>query len=195
MAITQEVNVDLVEKLADGNLKIKYPKTKVSQVVGLDIATQAEAQVGAINTKYMTPLRVKEAIGALSSRANYAKGEITITGSIPVGNTITKSIPIGSGKKFATIMISSALAEGICRLSTDINSAYASKLGTSSGSKIYRKDAELGRGGSSPKGFCFDSRQSLLSAVIVGSNIIIVVRNDDESNTQSLNSTIYWEAW
>lgn len=35
MAITQEVNIELLEKLPDGNFKIKYPKTKAEQVGGL----------------------------------------------------------------------------------------------------------------------------------------------------------------
>ena len=37
--ITQEVNIDMLEKLADGNYKIKYPKTKAEQVVYGDGST------------------------------------------------------------------------------------------------------------------------------------------------------------
>ena len=37
--ITQEVNIDMLEKLADGNYKIKYPKTKAEQVVYDDGST------------------------------------------------------------------------------------------------------------------------------------------------------------
>ncbi len=60
--ISQNVNIEMLEKLPDGTYKRKYPKTQVLQVVGLDFATKAEAQAGTSNTKYMTPLRVKEGI-------------------------------------------------------------------------------------------------------------------------------------
>lgn len=72
--ITQEVNIDILEKLPDGNFKIKYPKTTKEQVglgnvLNYGIATQAEAKAGTSNTKYMTPLRVKNAIDGLGTKA------------------------------------------------------------------------------------------------------------------------------
>ena len=75
--ISQEVNIEMLEKLADGTFKIKYPKTKADLVIGLTkghvglgnvenygVATQAEAEAGTSNAKYMTPLRVQEALKA-----------------------------------------------------------------------------------------------------------------------------------
>lgn len=97
MAITEEKNIDILEKLADGNYKIKYPKTQVSQVVGLDIATTYEAKAGTSNSKYMTPLRVKEAVGSgdfskivqVASSSKVAKTLVNVSGSgICVGGTI-----------------------------------------------------------------------------------------------------------
>ena len=82
--ISQEVNIEMLEKLADGTFKIKYPKTKADLVIGLTkrhvglgnvenygVATQAEAKAGIVNNKYMTPLRVKEAIRELSAQPKY----------------------------------------------------------------------------------------------------------------------------
>lgn len=91
--ISQEVNIEMLEKLADGTFKIKYPKTKADLVIGLTkghvglgnvenygIATKAQAEAGTVNTAYMTPLRVAEAIVSLAG-AKPITGTYTGTGS------------------------------------------------------------------------------------------------------------------
>lgn len=98
--ISQEVNIEMLEKLADGTFKIKYPKTKADLVIGLTkghvglenvenyrIATQAEAKAGTVNNKYMTPLRVKEAIRELSAQPKYTY-EFTSSGTWTKPNDI-----------------------------------------------------------------------------------------------------------
>lgn len=47
MAITQETNIEMLEKLPDGNFKIKYPKTKVENIIGLE---RYAATTGSANT-------------------------------------------------------------------------------------------------------------------------------------------------
>jgi len=91
--ISQEVNIEMLEKLTDGTFKIKYPKTKADLVIGLTkghvglgnvqnygIATKSQAEAGTVNTAYMTPLRVKEAIVSLAG-AKPITGTYTGTGS------------------------------------------------------------------------------------------------------------------
>ena len=98
--ISQEVNIEMLEKLADGTFKIKYPKTKADLVIGLTkrhvglenvenygVATQAEAEAGTVNNKYMTPLRVKEAIRKLSVQPKYTY-EFTSSGTWAKPNDI-----------------------------------------------------------------------------------------------------------
>lgn len=110
MAITQEVNIEMLEKLPDGNFKIKYPKTKAGQVLNLDkaavglsavlnygIATQAEAQAGTSNVKYMTPLRVLEAIRASVH---------IVEGSYIGNNTTGRKITLGFEPKLVIIIAS-----------------------------------------------------------------------------------------
>lgn len=84
--ISQNVNIEMLEKLPDGTYKRKYPKTRSDTGVTFDehlaekasqneyghirlsdipspiIATEEEALDGINNTKMMTPLRVKQAI-------------------------------------------------------------------------------------------------------------------------------------
>lgn len=68
--ISQEVNVEMRERLPDGTFKVKYPKTKREQIIGLEnvqnygVATKTEAEAGTSNSRYMTPLRVKEAFNS-----------------------------------------------------------------------------------------------------------------------------------
>lgn len=94
--ISQEVNIEMLEKLADGTFKIKYPKTKANLVIGLTkghvglgnvlnygIATQSQAESGTVNTAYMTPLRVKQAIQKVAPKV--------VTGTY-VGNDSTSRI-------------------------------------------------------------------------------------------------------
>lgn len=61
----------------------------LGSVQNYGIATTAEAQAGTSNTKYMTPLRVKEAISSLT-------GLSTGTGTFP-GNGTTKTVSHGLG--------------------------------------------------------------------------------------------------
>ena len=102
MAITQEKNIEMLEKLADGNFKIKYPKTKKEQVIGIEnvlnygIATQAEAQAGTSNVKYMTPLRTKEAVLANSSLI--LSGQLLNQNIGTIAASSVKLIQINTGK-------------------------------------------------------------------------------------------------
>ena len=61
-------NVTLVPHLADFNNPHKVDKTDVglSLINNWDISTKVEAEAGASNVKYMTPLRTKEAINVLA---------------------------------------------------------------------------------------------------------------------------------
>ena len=111
--ISQEVNIEMLEKLADGTFKIKYPKTKADLVIGLTkehvglgnvknygIATQTEAEAGTSNAKYMTPLRVKQAINSakvisvFSGRTTKAGDGVYDDIVIPLGKVPTKYIKL-----------------------------------------------------------------------------------------------------
>lgn len=61
----------------------------LGNVQNYGIATQAEAEAGSVNNKYMTPLRVAQAIAAL-----HAKSQVVVaTGSVQDGGTV----PLPSG--------------------------------------------------------------------------------------------------
>lgn len=98
--ISQEVNIEMLEKLADGTFKIKYPKTKADLVIGLTkghvglgnvenygVATQAEAEEGLVNDKYMTPLRTLELLNAKNIKI--------AAGSVMGGGNSAKDITVG----------------------------------------------------------------------------------------------------
>ncbi len=73
--ISKTINTQIRKRLSDGTYQVEHPETKASQVKDLDkssiglsnvqnygVATQTEAEIGTSNNKYMTPLRVKNAI-------------------------------------------------------------------------------------------------------------------------------------
>lgn len=61
----------------------------LGNVQNYGIATQAEAEAGIVNNKYMTPLRVAQAIAALSAKSQV----VVATGSVQNGGTV----PLPSG--------------------------------------------------------------------------------------------------
>ncbi|WP_409229108.1 hypothetical protein [Gudongella sp. SC589] len=83
--ISQNVNIEMLEKLPDGTYKRKYPKTRSDSGVTFDehlaenttqvhvnaLASEAEAVAGETNNKFMTPLRVKEQIATHIVRGSF----------------------------------------------------------------------------------------------------------------------------
>ena len=97
--VTQEVNIEMRKKLPDGNYRVEYPKTKIEQVAGR--ATKAEAEAGIDDTKYMTPVRVKDSLYASEAkvsvfnhvqRLNQGRTKV----SIPLGKVPRKYIKLTS---------------------------------------------------------------------------------------------------
>ena len=138
--ISQEVNIEMLEKLADGTFKIKYPKTKADLVIGLTkghvglgnvqnygIATQSQAEAGTVNTAYMTPLRVKQAIQKVAPKV--------VTGTYVGDNSMRRIINIGITPQYVIIYDSTG------------NGAYIH----SSLSWRRRSDGNLGEGNSDTK--------------------------------------------
>ncbi len=82
MAITQEVNIEMLEKLPDGNFKIKYPKSKAENIIGLD---RYAATTGSANTY----------VASIPGIAGLVAG-LRITLKINVANTGASTININS---------------------------------------------------------------------------------------------------
>lgn len=211
--ITQEVNVDLVEKLPDGNLKRKYPKTTVGQVVGLDIATQAEAQAGTSDVKYMTPLRTKEAIDARKKTLNR-----TVLGStVAAGSSRIVNIPIGEGKVGGVFIVASKDANRCWKqvyftdklidiMYFDSNSSSSSpKFAFSSSST----EVTIVISDSKSTGYTYTYENSTVGYVISGSNLLSLGLKNPKIvgsnltfeifNSRSLpiteNCELIWEVW
>jgi parallel beta-helix repeat protein len=81
--VKQATKAEFDEHKADTTNPHGVTKSQVGlgSVQNYGIATQAEAESGTVNTKYITPLRVKQAIQALESVSSVAgkKGAVTLT--------------------------------------------------------------------------------------------------------------------
>jgi hypothetical protein len=73
--------------------------------IGLRLATQAEAEAGTDNTKYMSPLRVAQAIAARQDPSTFITGDIKPTHAVvpPTGWIIWRDGTIGSAASGASI--------------------------------------------------------------------------------------------
>ena len=148
--ISQEVNIEMLEKLADGTFKIKYPKTKADLVIGLTkghvglgnvqnygIATQAEAEAGTVNNKYMTPLRTKEAIEAsikVVSGVIFADISASFpTVDIPIGVNVPRLLRLNGGVSYEKYSSSATFANEFNLVIDQISSKFILLVRTAGG--------------------------------------------------------------
>ena len=117
--ISKTINTQIRKKLSDGTYQLEHPETSIENVLGK--AAKEEAEAGTDNTKYMTPLRVKEAISELGIKTSVFSGATASDSGyrdliIPLGKIPEKYIKL-EGQGLNNSM-------GVCLIDIAKNKAY-----------------------------------------------------------------------
>lgn len=203
MAITQEKNIEMLEKLPDGNFKIKYPKTKAEQVIGLETAQKILDKIKTVDGTGSgldaDTLDGQHASAFQTFNLSYGKTSF----NEPIGiSLITKQIPIGSGKTRAMVVVQPSTGGGsrgvmvIC--GTDKTKTYAvghngaSQGGGANSRQVNNFVTQYNNFGSDSAG----QRIEIIDMYISGSNLVIVFKNNVTTGQEfTINCSISWEAW
>ncbi len=200
MAVTQTVKIEMLEKLADGNYKLKYPKTTQDQVVGLETALKILTQLKTVDsdTNGLNASTLQGNTASDFQSANKIYGNIILTDSIAQGAVLTKNIPLGSTYKHGKLIIgNSSATNGILVFFSNDN------LKT------------LVAGSASPTAFAWSRRMvgciteqtkygvgitgqtwiGIDDIYINGSNLVVIFRNRGTTGAYTLNCVIDWEVW
>lgn len=101
--ISKTINTQIRKKLSDGTYQLEHPETTIENVLGK--ATKSDAEAGTSNSKYMTPLRVKDAIGEIGLKTSVFYYEEYVSSDesykyidvkIPLGKTPDKYVRMNS---------------------------------------------------------------------------------------------------
>lgn len=199
MAVSKTINTQIMKKLSDGTYQLEHPETTIENVLGK--ATKAEAEAGTNNTKYMTPLRVKEYVDESNK---FISGSVNYFESIPAGSAVKKLIAVTSGKTkgilsiFDTSKNESGQIElgGIIFFSTDPSSGKSIYYrGGSNNSVLFQsKDAHKSLIGGVVNTSFIDGLK-IIDVYLTNTNIVIDIVNTSTSSARNLKCSIQWEVW
>lgn len=196
MAITQEKNIEMLEKLADGNFKIKYPKTKDTQVIGLETSQKILDKIKTVDGvgsgldadlldgKHASDFQLSNKTYGFT---DYNSEPITFAG-------VTKRIPIGTGKTNAIVGIVTTYAGGLVFCGIDKNKTYIISRGSSSYVNVGSRQIYDTVTNESVGSDIMGSVVTLVDMYIQGSDLVFTVRSTSDG-TRYLKCKVFWEVW
>lgn len=175
--IASGAQVNTVTSVAGKTGAVSVTKSDVglSDVLNYGIATQAEAEAGTSNVKYMTPLRVKQAQVPM---------QVVYSGNVPAGATIT-AVTFNKFEYTGFFMEATASTYGIVGEINQAGNSIMASRGTGSVAEFNLTTSDLFIAGFN------SSSGARIDANISGENITLKIVNRDTSNPKPYRIVLY----